>query len=105
MEIDAAFGFAFLDIEVAFEIVVLRIFRDFPKGTQANWDFGVKSPVEMAGANKANTGAGEIDPGGSGSRKFRRAVKTCIDKIGGPPEGAAGEIGFAIEARVRERND
>lgn len=45
-QIDAAFGFAFLDIEVAFEIVVFCLFRNFSKRTQARRDFGVGGPME-----------------------------------------------------------
>ena len=35
---DAAFGFAFLDIEVAFEIMVLSFLHDFSKSAQAKRD-------------------------------------------------------------------
>src|ERR1700730_16724543 len=56
------------------------------------------------GAAKTNISAGEIDPRGIGRGiKIRRAVKTRIGKIGLRLERAAGEIGFAIEARVGER--
>jgi len=38
MPIDATFGFAFFDIEAAFEIMVLCFFRDFSKCGKRNWD-------------------------------------------------------------------
>jgi hypothetical protein len=106
MHIDAAFGFAFLDIEVAFEIVILCIFRDFSKGAQANWDTAVLGPMkEFTGRSKTNMGAGEIDPGDtSHAIEIRRRIKARLAKIGGPFEGAAGEIGFAAEARACEGN-
>ena len=61
--------------------------------------------METAGGNKTNIGAGEIDPRGIGRGiEIWREVKTRIGKIGDPLERTAGEIGFAIEARARERN-
>src|SRR5208283_3499537 len=54
--INAAFGLAFLDIEVAFKIVVFCLFSDFSKSPQSNWDFAVLSPVwpPCIGGNKTN---------------------------------------------------
>jgi len=49
-------------------------------------------------------GAGEIDPGMIGCGIEIRRIKTRIGKIGISIENAAGEIGFAIKTRVRERN-
>ena len=62
-EIDAALGFAFLDIEVAFEIVVLCLFRDFSKHAQLNGNMALESPIGTAWTSKTNIGACEIDPG------------------------------------------
>ena len=85
IEVDAAFGLAFLDIKVAFEIVVLPIFGEFPKTAELNRDFGFGSPMEAVGASKTNVGASEIGPGILGRRtKIRRVVKARLDKIGGP---------------------
>ena len=61
MPIDATFGFAFFDIEAAFEIMVLCFFRDFSKCAQAYWDKAVICPMKaFAGRNKTNMGAREI---------------------------------------------
>ena len=85
MPIDAALGLAFLDIEVAFEIVVLCLFGDLSKRAQSNWDRTVLGPSASAEGNKTNMGASEIDPGGIGhSIEIRRAVKPRIGKIGRP---------------------
>jgi hypothetical protein len=53
MPTDAAFGFAFLDIEVAFEIVVLRFLSDFSKGAQQQRDTADLGTMEQfaPGAN------------------------------------------------------
>ena len=50
-------------------------------------------------------GAGEIDPGNIRCViKIRRVEKPRVGKIGTLQEQPARENGFAIEARVRERN-
>lgn len=105
MEIDAAFGYAFLDIEVAFEIMVFCLFRDFSKTAHSNRDFGFGSPMqEAAGGNKTDMDAAEIDSGGTGRGiEVRRRVKTRIGKICGIVERAAREIGSVVEARVRTK--
>jgi|GEM_PF-4763569 len=60
---------------------------------------------KFAWGNKTNIGAGEVDPVHIGRGiKIRRVVKARLGKIGGLLEGAAGEIGFAIEAGALERN-
>lgn len=64
MPIDAALGFALLDIKVAFEIVVLCLFREFSKRAQADRNLAVGRPMPFAREDKINMGAGEIDPGG-----------------------------------------
>src|SRR5262249_24347898 len=76
-----------------------------------NWDSGIESALEdFARWNKANMGAGEIDPGGIGHAiEIRRVVKACIGKIGDPLERPARETGSLHngrleEARARERN-
>jgi hypothetical protein len=51
------------------------------------------------------TSVGEIDPGGIvDGVEIRWIVKARIGKIGMNFESAPGEIDFAIEARIRERN-
>jgi hypothetical protein len=103
MHIDAAFGFAFLDIELAFEIVVFCLFCDFSKSAQANRDFAV--PRKFAPRNKTDVSAGEIDPGGIGhSIEIRRAGKPRIGKIGRPLKEAVGENSVVFEARARKEN-
>jgi hypothetical protein len=48
-------------------------------------------------------GAGESDPVQAGCGiEIWRTVKAHVGKIGASLEGAVGEIGFAVEARVRE---
>jgi hypothetical protein len=60
---------------------------------------------QAAGRNKTNIGACEIDAGVLGRGiEIWRIMKARLGKIGGPLEGAAGEIGLAIEARALERN-
>jgi hypothetical protein len=104
-QIDSALGLAFLDIKVAFEIVVFRIFGDFSKRAQSNWDFGFGRPMEFTGKRKTNMCTGEIDPRNIGRGiEIRRGVKMRTDKIGGSLERAAREIGLANETRVRKRN-
>ena len=81
-KIDAALRFAFLDIEVAFEIVVFYLFGDFSKATQVKGDLGVGSPMKLARQNKTNMGAGEIDPVQAGCGvEIWRAVKAQVSAI------------------------
>ena len=105
MPIDAALCFAFLDIEVAFEIVVLSLFHDFSKGPQLKWNVAVLGPMDQcAWRAKANMGAGEIDPAGIGCTiEIRRGVELCTNTIGFALEGPSGKIDFVIEARICER--
>lgn len=92
MQIDATFGFAFLDVEVAFEIVVFCLFRDFSKRAQANQDFSFGSPMEMEGTAKTYIGAGEINPRGIGRGiEIRRVVETVLVKS-------------AVRSKVRPEN-
>src|ERR1700720_149175 len=81
MHIDAAFGFAFLDIKLAFEIVVFCLFCNFSESAQANRDFAV--PRKFAPRAKTNVSAG---------------------KIGRPLKEAVGENGVVFEARARKKN-
>ena len=93
-DIDAALGFSFLDIEVAFEIVVFCLFGDFPKARKRRGTAVLGPMKEFARRNKTNTGAGEIDPGGIGHWiEIWRIVKARTGKIGDMFESAAGEIG------------
>jgi hypothetical protein len=96
---DAKFGLAFLDVEVAFEIVVPLFSGIFSKGAQAKQDFSVASQTETAGAANANISAGEIDPGEIAvGFENRRVAKTRIVKIGVMLESSAGEIDSATLA-------
>lgn len=62
--IDAALSLALLDIEVAFEIVIFCLLRDFAERAQTKWDSAVLGPIkERAGCSKTNMGAGEVEPG------------------------------------------
>jgi hypothetical protein len=105
-QIDAALGFAFLDIEVTFEIVVLCLFRDFSNGAQSIWDFGFGSPMEFARRNKTNMGASEVDLGGIiHVVEIWRRVESRTGKIGGLIKRPVRKIGFLIKPRVLERYD
>jgi hypothetical protein len=87
MPIDAAFGFAFFDVEITFEIVVFCLFRDFSKSAQAKWDVAVLNPSALAWGNKTNMGAGEIDLGGIGHTiEIWKTAKARVGKIGVPLE-------------------
>jgi hypothetical protein len=100
-QIDTAFGLSFLDIEVAFKIVVLGIFNDFSKGTKANRDFAIFCPSAVAPRNKTDIGAGEIDP--ADILRFievRRVAKPRTGKISSSLEGSTRKIGFSDEART-----
>lgn len=84
-EIDSEFGFAFLDIEVTFEVVVFRVLRDFSKSTQANGDFGLMEEMGRRNkpGNKPNAGTGEINPANIGHAvEIRRIEKLRVGKIG-----------------------
>jgi hypothetical protein len=102
--IHAALGFAFLDIKVAFEIVVFCLLHNLAKGTQANRNLCVRGPVFFPAwrvlSRKANMSAGEIDPGGIRHHiEIWWLIKTCICKNRLPRERSAFEDGLAIESR------
>ena len=100
---DAAFGLAFFDVEVPFEIMVFCLFRDFSKSAQANRNIAVSGPMPFAGGNKTNVSAGEIDLAGTGHVvEIWWRVKASARKISSMLERSVRELGFAIEARVRE---
>jgi len=60
---------------------------------------------ETAGASKTYIDATEIDPGDAAAQfEIRWGIKMCIGEIRGLLERSAGENGYAIEARARERD-
>jgi hypothetical protein len=108
-QIDAAFGLSFFDIEVAFEIVVPRVFRDFSKGPQAKWNTTVLGPVlsprAFARGDKSNMGAGEIDAGSLlYGIEIRGITEARVGEICRPLETTAREISLAIEPCACKRD-